>query len=122
MLPVASLILVAFGSGVGMLFARLGARTPDIANIVPFFLSLGRWGAGVMFNPMKFIDPDGPWAPLVQYNPFTVFINLFRSCIGNEPSAQMSLGLWGLALGWAAVALVVGFVFFWRAEETYGRD
>jgi teichoic acid transport system permease protein len=28
---------------------------------------------------------------------------------------------WLLAAGWAALALVVGFVLFWRAEERYGR-
>jgi len=28
---------------------------------------------------------------------------------------------WALAAGWAVLALVVGFVLFWRAEERYGR-
>jgi len=28
---------------------------------------------------------------------------------------------WLLAIGWAVLALVVGFVYFWRAEERYGR-
>ena len=28
---------------------------------------------------------------------------------------------WELATGWAVLALVVGFVYFWRAEERYGR-
>lgn len=30
-------------------------------------------------------------------------------------------GLWWLAAGWALVALVVGFFYFWRAETRYGR-
>jgi len=29
--------------------------------------------------------------------------------------------LWLYGLGWAALALVIGFFFFWRAEVTYGR-
>jgi teichoic acid transport system permease protein len=28
---------------------------------------------------------------------------------------------WYYAIGWAAIALVVGFFFFWRAEAKYGR-
>ena len=28
---------------------------------------------------------------------------------------------WYYAIGWAAVAIVVGFFFFWRAEAKYGR-
>jgi teichoic acid transport system permease protein len=30
-------------------------------------------------------------------------------------------GLWLLGIGWAVVALVVGYVFFWQAETRYGR-
>jgi teichoic acid transport system permease protein len=29
--------------------------------------------------------------------------------------------LWYYAVGWAVVALIIGFVFFWRAEAKYGR-
>jgi len=29
--------------------------------------------------------------------------------------------LWGYAVGWALVAVVAGFFFFWRAETRYGR-
>jgi hypothetical protein len=28
---------------------------------------------------------------------------------------------WYYAIGWAAVAIVAGFYFFWRAEAKYGR-
>jgi teichoic acid transport system permease protein len=30
-------------------------------------------------------------------------------------------GLWLAGAGWALAALVIGFLFFWRAEVTYGR-
>lgn len=30
-------------------------------------------------------------------------------------------GLWWLAAGWAIVAIVIGFFYFWRAETRYGR-
>jgi teichoic acid transport system permease protein len=29
--------------------------------------------------------------------------------------------LWYYAIGWAVVAIIIGFVFFWRAEAKYGR-
>ena len=38
-------------------------------------------------------------------------------CHGAVP--MNALWLWGI--GWAIVALVVGFVFFWQAETRYGR-
>jgi teichoic acid transport system permease protein len=38
-------------------------------------------------------------------------------CHGTVSMSQ----LWLLGAGWAVVALVVGFVFFWQAETKYGR-
>jgi teichoic acid transport system permease protein len=29
--------------------------------------------------------------------------------------------VWALAIGWALLAGVGGFSYFWKAEETYGR-
>jgi teichoic acid transport system permease protein len=29
--------------------------------------------------------------------------------------------VWAIALGWAVVAFAGGFVYFWKAEERYGR-
>jgi teichoic acid transport system permease protein len=37
------------------------------------------------------------------------------------PSAINPSHLWYYATGWAVLALVVGFFFFWRAETGYGR-
>ena len=38
-------------------------------------------------------------------------------CHGTIPMS----GLWLWGIGWAVVALLVGFVFFWEAETRYGR-
>ncbi len=34
---------------------------------------------------------------------------------------QLPTHVWALALGWAVVMGLVGFVYFWKAEERYGR-
>jgi teichoic acid transport system permease protein len=34
---------------------------------------------------------------------------------------QLPPHVWALAVGWALVAGVGGFIYFWKAEETYGR-
>lgn len=123
LLPVAAALFVVFSCGVAMLFARIGARTPDIANAVPFFLTLGRYASGATFflagllaNSHSFIKP------LILHQPLTVYLDLMRSTIGNEPLLQMSIGQWLEAAAWAVGMFVVGFLFFWGAEEGYGRD
>ena len=45
-----------------------------------------------------------------------------RSAFGNEPLIPMTPTLWLLAAVYAVGALVIGFLFFWGAEESYGRD
>jgi teichoic acid transport system permease protein len=47
----------------------------------------------------------------------TPFLKLSAYCHGTVTMNQ--LWLWGV--GWAILALVVGFVFFWQAETRYGR-
>ena len=47
----------------------------------------------------------------------TPFLKLSAYCHGTVTMNQ--LWLWGI--GWAILALVVGFVFFWQAETRYGR-
>ena len=37
-----------------------------------------------------------------------------------RPVVSMT-ALWGYAVGWALLAVVAGFFFFWRAETRYGR-
>jgi len=122
LLPFAALLLAVFSSGVAMMFARLGARTPDLANVVPFLLSLGRFASGVMFFLPAMIRPDNWLRPIFLHQPIAVFLELFRSIFGNEPNIPMTWRVWAEAGGWAALFFALGFIIFWRGEETYGRD
>jgi teichoic acid transport system permease protein len=122
LLPVAAALLALFSAGVSLFFARLGARAPDIANVVPFFLSLGRFASGATFSIAGLTGHDSWFRPLLLYQPVQVFLELVRSTFGNEPLIPMSAGLWILATVYAVGAFIIGFLFFWGAEETYGRD
>jgi teichoic acid transport system permease protein len=122
LLPVAAALLAVFSAGVGLFFARLGARAPDIANVVPFFLSLGRFASGATFYIAGLTGVDSWFRPILLFQPVQIFLELIRATFGNEPLIQMSPGLWLLATVYAVGAFVGGFLFFWGAEETYGRD
>lgn len=122
LLPCAALLLATFSAGVTMFFARLGARAPDIANALPFFLTLGRYASGGMFL-LSAMVPDSMWIkPILLHQPLTVYLDLFRAVFGNEALIPMTPMLWFEAVAWAVGAFAIGFVFFWRVEETYGRD
>jgi teichoic acid transport system permease protein len=122
LLPLAAALLAIFSAGVAMFFARLGARTPDIANVVPFFLSLGRFASGATFLITFRLAADNPVRPFLLGQPVQVYLELMRSVFGNEPHIPMTASLWLHAASWAVGAFVLGFIFFWGAEESYGRD
>ncbi|MGN6125927.1 MAG: ABC transporter permease [Humibacter sp.] len=122
LLPVAAVLLTMFSAGVGMFFSRLGARAPDIANVVPFFLSLGRFASGATFWIAGLTGEHSWFRPLLLLQPVQIYLELFRGVFGIEPLIPMTFGVWALAIVYAIGGLAIGFLFFWGAEETYGRD
>lgn len=122
LLPIAAVLLAVFSSGLALFFSRLGARTPDIANVVPFVLSLGRYASGVMFFLPQMMGSHSWFRPIILGQPVVVFLDLFRSVFGNEPSIPMTWSLWLQATAWAVGVFAIGLIFFWRSEATYGRD
>ena len=122
LLPFAAVLLTVFSSGLALFFARVGARAPDIANAMPFILTLGRYASGAMFLITAMV-PDGLWfKPILIHQPVAIYLELFRAVFGNEELIPMTPLLWLEAIGWAVVVFAIGFLYFWRAEETYGRD
>ncbi|MFF0448298.1 ABC transporter permease [Streptomyces sp. NPDC004609] len=126
LLAVPALLLQSvFNTGLSMAMARWAARTPDIAQLMPFLLRTWMYTSGVMWSiPVVLKNHDLPqWAMLaLQCNPAAVSIDLMRfALIDSYTSAQLPPHVWALALGWAVLFGVGGFVYFWKAEERYGR-
>ncbi|MFH8619008.1 ABC transporter permease [Streptomyces sp. NPDC017979] len=115
----------AFNTGLAMAMARISARTPDVAQLMPFLLRTWMYASGVMWSISTILkDHDLPeWVMLgLQYNPAAVYIDLVRfALIDSYTSAQLPPHVWAVALGWAALCGVGGFMYFWKAEERYGR-
>lgn len=121
----ALLFQALFNSGVALAMARLAARTPDIAQLMPFLLRTWMYVSGAMWSIQHLAAsgrlPDAAIAVL-QGNPAAVYIDLMRCALIESYTAdQLPPHVWALAAGWALVAFVGGFIYFWKAEETYGR-
>jgi teichoic acid transport system permease protein len=114
-----------FNAGLALIFARMGSKTPDLAQLMPFVLRTWMYASGVMFSiPAMLEDKDAPgWlADLLQWNPASIYMDLIRfAMIDDYDSSYLPPHVWAFALGWAVVVGVVGFVYFWKAEERYGR-
>jgi teichoic acid transport system permease protein len=59
---------------------------------------------------------------MLENNPAAIYIDLMRfALIDSYHSSQLPAHVWAIATGWALLAGVGGFIYFWKAEETYGR-
>lgn len=126
LLAIPALTLQAvFNTGVSMFVARLTAKTPDIAQLMPFLLRTWMYASGVMWSLDSLLTTDRvPHFVIVALdcNPAAVYIDLMRfALIDSFTGAQLPAHVWAVATAWALVCGVGGFVFFWQAEERYGR-
>jgi len=112
-----------FNTGLALIMARLGSKMTDLAQLMPFILRTWMYMSGVMYS----ISNLAAKAPhivriLLDINPAAVYIDLMRfALIDSVTSAQLPPHIWVSAVGWAVLVGVGGYVYFWKAEESYGR-
>ncbi|MCQ6555867.1 ABC transporter permease [Streptomyces sp. C10-9-1] len=112
-----------FNTGLALIMARLGARTPDLAQLMPFVMRTWLYASGVMFSiPIMLRDRPAWIADILMYNPAAIYMDLVRFALIDEyGSSNLPAHVWAAGLAWALVVGVAGFVYFWKAEERYGR-
>ncbi|MEU5052555.1 ABC transporter permease [Streptomyces sp. NPDC021096] len=114
-----------FNTGLAMILARLGSKTPDLAQLLPFITRTWMYASGVMYSLSTALEKTHApkWvADLLAANPAAVYIDLMRwALIDDRSHIHLPPHVWALAAGWALVVGVGGFVYFWKAEEKYGR-
>jgi teichoic acid transport system permease protein len=113
-------LMIMFSTGLALVSARLTVHIQDLAKLIPFVIRIVFYTSGIFFN-MEHVLKNYPVAlEIEKYNPVYVFVSLARGAgvEGYEATAFM----WWAAIGWAVVTLALGIVFFWKAEERYGRE
>lgn len=105
--------------GLVLFVARLGAMLPDFARLMSFIQRVLFYGSGVIIPITRFEMPQWVEA-IITNNPLFVMLEMYRDILvyGEAPPA----GDWLHFLAWAVGAFLVGFVVFWWAEESYGRE
>lgn len=112
-----------FCLGLAFFMARIGAKVPDTSQVLPFVLRTWLYLSGVFFSIQVFAHSHHyPHSVkvLLEANPGSVYIQLVREAVLSRPPGHPPYQWW-LALFWAVVVLVSGYIYFWRAEEQYGR-
>ncbi|WP_436954010.1 ABC transporter permease [Streptomyces sp. SudanB182_2057] len=112
-----------FNTGLALIVARMGAKTPDLAQLMPFLLRTWMYASGVMFSINNMLAGRPEWiVRVLQVNPVAIYMDLMRfALIDGYGSSHLPPHVWAIALFWAVVFFAGGFVYFWKAEERYGR-
>jgi teichoic acid transport system permease protein len=112
-----------FNTGLALIVARLGSKMTDLAQLMPFLLRTWMYMSGVMYSISKLTATAPPAVRIfLDVNPAAIYIDLMRfSLIDSVTSAQMPNHVWALAVVWAVLVGVGGYIYFWKAEESYGR-
>lgn len=112
-----------FNTGLALIVARMGAKTPDLAQLMPFIMRTWMYASGVMFSIQTMLADKPAWiSDVLMYNPAAVYMDLMRYAMIDGYSAHnLPDHVWMTALVWALVFGIGGFVYFWKAEERYGR-
>jgi teichoic acid transport system permease protein len=112
-----------FNAGLALTVARACSRTPDLAQAMPFVLRTWMYTSGVMYSLAdKAKHLPEALQPLLPLNPAAVYLDLMRfAFIDSFTADKLPPHAWLAASAWALVVGVGGFLYFWTAEETYGR-
>jgi len=112
-------IQALFNLGLAMTVGRFAFHFRDVQNFMPYAIRLWFYMSGVLY-PIAggdLIETD--WIRFaLQLNPIWSIIEISRDALLYEQAVGW---VWGLAVGWTVVILLVGFRYFRAAENEYGR-
>lgn len=116
-----SALFFCFNLGLALITARLTVHFRDLSQLLPFVTRLVFYTTGIFYSiEQRFKD-----SPLVlriaDFIPTHEFLDLGRDLLLEGPSYEVNPWYWAYASAWTVVLLVVGVLFFWAAEERYGR-
>ncbi|QCR52966.1 ABC transporter [Brachybacterium sp. SGAir0954] len=117
LVPVVFLMQFFLNLGITFCMARIGQLFPDTTQLMTFAGRFLMYGSGVLFPVERFLTHPIAMA-LITANPIYHMLALYRGLLMDHviPPAEH----WAILGGWACGLTVIGFLFFWQGEESYG--
>ena len=115
-LPLIILQVMLLGLGVGIIVSSLTTKYRDLAIAVGFGVQLWMYASPVVY-PLSMLDESPRLKVLVQLNPMTAQIEVFRAATLGTGSVSAGAILYSVVFTLAA--LVLGVVLFSRIEKTF---
>lgn len=113
-LPLAIAILLFFSYGVALLLATASVFFHDTIHVYSVLTYLWMY-LTPLFYPIDIVPAD--WQPLIQLNPMTALVHLFRAPLYAAQWPEPSVIL--LAVAWAGLACAAGWWSFERSRDAF---
>lgn len=110
------LLIHVFIVGAEFMIARATAFIPDLKGLVNLLVRGLFFISGVFFTIDRF-DTAPSVRAFVEVNPIYQFLSAVRSCVLDGQAPPLSM--WIYLSTWSFLLLVIGFVYFWKAEAKY---
>jgi teichoic acid transport system permease protein len=118
MVPLIALFTL-FNTGVALIGARLTVHVRDLTEILPLITRILFYTSGVLFSVDRILGAF-PWAVRAfDFHPIYEVLSIARGLL--MPDTTYDPAYWAYFSGWAVAVFLVGLLFFWVAEERYGR-
>ena len=113
-------LMTLFATGLAMIAARLTVQVRDLSKLLPFVTRIFFYVSGIFFSVDQVLANHPQVYAIVKCNPVYDYIEIARGAL--VQGYTMETDIWIACTVWAVVTFVFGSIFFWKAEEEYGRD
>lgn len=119
MIPLLALYTL-FNLGVAMIAARLTVHVADLTQILPFVNRILFYISGVLFAVDRILASHPLIMAAYDFHPLYQVLQIARGELMH--GTHYPAHYWAWFAMWSVLSFAVGLVFFWVAEERYGRD
>lgn len=116
-----TVIFFVFNTGLALITARLTVHFRDLNQLLPFITRLAFYTSGIFFSIEKQLADNEIALRIAGAMPLHEILTLGRGILMGGPDNPERPEFWLYTSIWAVAMLAIGVVFFWRAEERYGR-
>jgi teichoic acid transport system permease protein len=120
MIPLIALFFV-FNAGLTLITARLTVHFRDLSQLLPFVTRLLFYTTGLFFSIDERLANHPTLLRIADFHPLHEFLSLARSILLKGQAYEVKPEYWLYSSAWSFGMLAIGIVFFWAAEERYGR-
>ena len=106
-------------AGVSMVVARITVHVRDFGQLVPAISRILFLSSGVFFNVTTIFQKHPFVLKLYDLHPMYQVICLARGIMMGTPYPET---YWKYLTIWSFASAIIGLIFFWFAEERYGRE